>query len=81
LTELVLFVVGNSENVVTDSLYGEYSDATEKTDILGVLCEIVGGVGVGEWNPKEVSNREHETETVGGNILSRRREMSVSALR
>ena len=69
LSELVLLVIRNSEDVVSYCLNGEYTSASKEPDVFGVLSEVISRVGIGERNPEEISDGKHESETIGSDVL------------
>ena len=53
--EAVLLVVDGAENVVTNTLYGQYTGYTAQAEFDGVDGEIAGLEGIGKGNPDKVA--------------------------
>lgn len=70
LPERVLLSVASSEDPVAEELHGEDSERADGSEIVGVHREVVGGVAVGEGDPGEVSDGEHESKAVRGDVHS-----------
>lgn len=70
VAELVLFRVGFAENVVADEVDSNDSRSSSDTEVDRSESKVAGLQTVDEGHPDEVSNREHETEAVGGNVHS-----------
>lgn len=68
LSELVLLSITSSENPVSQELYGQNSSSSIQSQIVGIEREISCRVAVREGNPCQISNRQHESESVCRNI-------------
>lgn len=67
-SELVLLIVGSSENPVTKQIYTNNSSCPHGTQFYRMEGKIPRLEGVCEWDPCEVSDGEHEPKTIGGDV-------------
>lgn len=66
--EVVLLRVGGPEDVVSGSLDGEHTRNGDRGELGRVEGEVAGLKCVGEGDPAEIANRQHEAEAVGDDI-------------
>ena len=68
LAEIVLLSVADTEDVVSYELNAKNGDSTDKTELDGGKGEVSSLESVGKGDPGQVSDREHESESVGRNV-------------
>ena len=68
ISELELFLVGASESPNADKLNRNDSGTGKVPEVDWVESEETRLKAVSEWHKNEVSESQHEAETVGGNI-------------
>jgi hypothetical protein len=66
--EIVLLAVGGAEDVVAEHVEGEDDGGQDGAELDLLVDEVAGLEGVGEGDPGEVADGEHETEAVGGDV-------------
>ena len=69
--EVVLLAVGQTEDAITSSQNSADSDQAQSAELLGVGSQVTGLGRVHEGHPNNVSETQHESKAIGGDVHRR----------
>lgn len=68
IAEVILFSVCSSEDIISEEIDCKNSKSPDGTELNGVERKVSGLERVGEWYVGEITNGEHETKAIAGNV-------------
>jgi hypothetical protein len=68
LPERILVAVTGPKDVESDNVQSDNTCTSCESEIDRVESKVTSLNTICEWNPNEITEREHVTETVGGNV-------------
>jgi len=68
LPERILVTVTSPKDVESNNVQSDNSGGSGKSEINRVESEVSSLNTICEWNPDEITERKHVTETIGGNV-------------